>query len=177
MRLLYKPMPIKILMIADAPPLPNTHFFYDHTTQDTLRKCSIEAFRKALPNQSFVDDLAFLHFLKENGFYLDDLCHTSLHDTKKSKDKDAIHTIRAEGKALLTSRLRQYQSDSPLVAIISVAKEIKHYVDDAIFQAKIPSSVLTYNIAFPSPEWQRNQLMYVDSLTKILLELKKKRII
>ena len=44
MRLTFKPSAIKILMIADAPPMPDTHFFYDQASSDSLRDFTIEAF-------------------------------------------------------------------------------------------------------------------------------------
>jgi hypothetical protein len=125
---------IKTLIIGESPPTPKSgrkecdslRFFYNKNTG--LFRYTRQAFSIAFPKQ-WENDEQFLHFFKNRGYYLIDLC-----DEPVNKKTDADRQIsRKKGEIKLHEKISKYHPEN----IVVVMKGIKGNVDSVI--AKIPS--------------------------------------
>jgi hypothetical protein len=120
----YKPDNIKILFVGESRPYGNT-FFY--AADSNLYNYMKEAFQTHL-EKHFYSSNEFLSFIKEKGFYIDDLCLepvNNLSNAEKNQKRDQYVDS-------LANRIKEYKPE----AIVIVLKGIQNKVQKAIEASK-----------------------------------------
>lgn len=155
----YKPDIIKILFVAESPPLSDTFFYSAKSFFYLYTKQAFETFFKDEINQ-----VKFLDFFKGLGCYLDDLCHTPATFNQIESDKGSL--IKG-----LSERLILYRPE----AIIITPKRIDAFVREAIDSPGLRDYINPKNIFtlyFPGNGWQNAYKSGLESVLRSLIDKK-----
>jgi hypothetical protein len=155
----YKPEIIDILLVGESKPARG-NFFYDVTSYDPLRGFTMEALTQIYPQIAGYSAEEFLRFFKEQGFFLDDLCHTPVNKMSPEERKEQ----RELGIGELKKSLEIY---NPKIIVV-IMLGIKGYVDTAISLAKLTRHAKTYYLPYPSPRYPAHQRNYINKLIGLL---------
>jgi len=153
----FKPKEIKVLMIAESPPFSG-NFFY---RGDDFAQFTHRAFVKVCEPVKGLTTDEFLHYFRNRGFYLEDLCHTPVN---RMNDNDR-RAERERGVEALCKKIRRWRPR----AIICCMKEINEYVLRSIELSELDRF---YYFLLPYPR-QKHIASYISGLENVLHELKR----
>ena len=151
LRARYKPDRVQILLIGESPPVGGT-FFY--AANSNLFRYTREAFEAAL-DRTWASDDDFLMFLKQCGFYLEDLCLEPVNGLA-SADRRAA---RCTGEESLAERLASISPEAVCVTPKAIASNVERAVSTAGLD------VVPTLLPFPAMSWQA---AYVTEMTTFL---------
>lgn len=147
----YRPRHIRVLLIGESPPVGGT-FFY--AANSNLYRYTRRAFEAAL-EQEWSTDEAFLDFLRDFGFFLDDLCLEPVNGMTRSDRESA----RTAGESSLADRLVSMRPQHVAVTPKAISKHVKRSLATAGIGAQ-PEA-----LPFPAMSWQAD---YVAAMTGFL---------
>ena len=151
----FKPSEIKVLFVAEAPPV-NDNFFYSE--KSLVRTYTEKAFRTYYGSE-ISKYLNFKDFFKSEGFYLDDLCHvpTSFKDICKNKNQYIQE---------LSIRLKDYNPK----AIIITPLRVDGFVREAIWMSGLAIEPgLIFTLSFPGNGWQNEYIRGLEQALAIMI--------
>ena len=159
----YLPTVCKVVLIGESAP-DGGNFFYKGDTLCTYTK---EAFCIAFPDANIPNDnMMFLNFFRDHGFYLDDLSLITINNAGPQTRQQH----NREGVPALANRLKDYKPE----VVICIMLAISDYVKDALEKSKLPAATPYYAIPFGG---NGQQGRYRQKLAAILRDLQQKNII
>ena len=148
----FKPINVRVLFIAESRP-NSGQFIYDGNSP--LFDSLFSAFKEVFPN---LEKINFLSFMKDNDYYLDDLCLIPV----DKMDEEHRNIERKKGIDGLSVRLRRYNPEY----IVCIMKGIMPYVGDAIKKSNITVLGIT-STSFPAYS-ERNKTQFHDDVVNII---------
>jgi len=150
----YKPSKVRILLVGESAPTSGEFFYLGNSN---LYKHTKSAFLKVYPEVGSQTMQNFFVFLKEKGFYLDDICLMPI--DKLNNEKQRRQCIKNSVQSL-AERIKMY---SPIV-VVSILKSIEKDVSKSLDLSGVNIEEL-YSLPFAGNGHQKK---YIEELSKIV---------
>ncbi|MCC5786886.1 MAG: hypothetical protein JJU33_09315 [Phycisphaerales bacterium] len=151
LRARYRPHRIRVLLVGESPPAGGT-FFY--AANSNLYRHTREAFESVF-DRAWPDEESFFDFLREYGFFLEDLCLEPVNGMTSSERRRA----RTLGEPALANRIATLRPKAIAVTPKAIAQNVTRSLAAAGIEVE-PSM-----LPFPAMGWQS---AYVTAMANFL---------
>lgn len=154
----YRPQRVKVLFVAESPPSSGKFFYFGENNLLSHLRSAVRESLKDDASFSLKEDASFLNWLKEYGWFLDDLVVKPIDNVSAAQRERECREARPD----LASRIRRYQPS----AIVTILLRIRDHVEIAACRAD--SKACLYFVPFPG---HGNQKEFRADMARILPRL------
>jgi hypothetical protein len=152
----YRPAPVKILFVGEAPPASG-RFFYQ--ADSGLYRAFRNTFQIVFPALS---DAGFLESFREMGCYLVDLCGKPVDHLSNSERRKAY----LDGEVRLSRILKELHPQIVIVVVRSIVPNVRRSIEKAGWKGQL--------LELPYPgRWQHHRITFKEQLLPVLRKLKR----